>query len=351
MSKRIGALLALILALPLSLLAQSTDRDGSLDIYWVDSEGGGSTLVVTPAGEAILIDTGNPGRDAERIHRVATQEAGLTQIDHLIVTHFHRDHFGGAPELAEMMPIINVWDNGIPETDPDNRTEDTTWAQTIQPYRDMIVQQRHVIEPGDDIPLRGAQSGVTPELRFVGARQEFVAPPNGAPANEHCADAVSKEPDPSDNANSSVFILEFGEFQFFHGGDVTWNVEEELVCPVNRIGTVDLYQVNHHGLGSSNNPVLVHSLDPIVSVMNNGPRKGTSSETMASLRSSPSLLAMYQVHLNVRDDAENNTLLNYIANIDPDNDGNYIHASVAPDGESYAVSVPSNGHRQIYSVR
>ena len=348
---RTGALLALILALPLPLVAQNSNPEGTLDFYWVDSEGGGSTLVVTPAGESILIDAGNPGRDAERIKRIATQEAGLTQIDHLIVTHFHGDHFGGAPELAEMMPILNVWDNGIPERHPDNRPDDTTWARTIQPYRDMSVQQRHIIQPGGELPLRGAQNGLTPELRFVGAQQEFVAPIDGAAPNDRCADAVRKEEDPSDNANSTVLVLEYGEFRFFHGGDLTWNVEEELVCPVNRVGTVDLYQVNHHGLGSSNNPVLVHSLDPIVSVMNNGPRKGTSVEAMASLRSSPSLLAMYQVHLNVREDTENNTLLNFIANVDPDADGNHIHASVAPDGKSYAVSVPANGHLQTYAVR
>jgi competence protein ComEC len=83
-----------------------TARDKTFDIYWIDSEGGGSTLVVTPASESVLIDTGNPGgRDPQRIHALATKKAGLTRLDHVIITHFHIDHFGGLAELAELMPI------------------------------------------------------------------------------------------------------------------------------------------------------------------------------------------------------------------------------------------------------
>ena len=74
----------------------------TLDVYWVDVEGGGGTLIVTPAGESILIDTGMPGgRDPGRLHEAATKVAGVKQIDHLITTHCHIDHFGGAAELSQ----------------------------------------------------------------------------------------------------------------------------------------------------------------------------------------------------------------------------------------------------------
>ncbi|HJO54950.1 MAG TPA: MBL fold metallo-hydrolase, partial [Verrucomicrobiota bacterium] len=119
----------------------------TLDVYWVDVEGGGGTLIVTPAGESILIDTGMPGgRDPGRIHEAATQIARVKQIDHLIVTHFHIDHFGGAAELSQKMPIKNVWDNGIPERDPDGRAN-SSFLLRIKPYRNMTVGNRHVIKP------------------------------------------------------------------------------------------------------------------------------------------------------------------------------------------------------------
>src|SRR5256885_6102912 len=88
--------------------------DKRLDVYWVDVEGGAATLIVTPAGESVLIDSGFPGeRDANRIFDVATKAAGLKQIDHLVTTHYHLDHFGGAATLATLMPIRNVYDNGL----------------------------------------------------------------------------------------------------------------------------------------------------------------------------------------------------------------------------------------------
>ena len=80
----------------------------TLEVYWVDVEGGAAAFIKTPAGESILNDTGNPGtRDAGRIHRVDTREAGLKKIDHLITSHFHGDHYGGAAILANLTDSKN----------------------------------------------------------------------------------------------------------------------------------------------------------------------------------------------------------------------------------------------------
>lgn len=322
----------------------------TLDIYWVDVEGGGATLIVTPSGESVLVDSGNPGvRDAGRIHQVATREAGLQRIDHYVTTHFHIDHFGGAAELAAKMPVRNIYDNGIPETNPDGNRNDTRWPLLIKPYRDIRAEQRHVLSPGATIPLRRGAGAPPLTLRCVAARQEYVGKPAGATANEVCANASTRAPDTSDNANSIALILEYGDFRYFNGGDMTWNIEGGLVCPVNRVGTVDVYQVNHHGLDVSNNPLLVHSLAPTVSVMNNGPRKGTAPATVETLRKSPGLQAMYQVHKNLRDDA--NTADEFIANQPEKCDGHHLKLSVAADGRSYSMRIPATGHARTFQTR
>jgi competence protein ComEC len=320
----------------------------SLDLYWIDVEGGAATLLVTPTGESVLFDTGNPGdRDADRIYRVATEAAGLKQIDHLVTTHFHIDHFGGAAELARMMPIAHVHDKGIPDALP----EDPKFAERIQPYRDLQTGQRSLITPGYRLPLqkKGGRQPLT--VSFLGADRMFVPIRSGTGPGGGCGETTRKAEDKSDNGNSTAFVLEYGPFRFFHGADMTWNVEEMIVCPENLPGEVDLFQVNHHGLDQSNNPVLVHNLSPTVTVMNNGTRKGCGPETVTTLRNTPSVKAMYQVHKNLREDSEFNTADAYIANLEEACAAHYIKLSVAPDGQSYTVSIPARNHQATYQTK
>lgn len=339
------AILSSVLALAAAAAAAAPVPRG-LEIYWVDVEGGGATLVVTPARESVLIDTGFPGdRDALRIHRVATVAAGLERIDHVVLTHFHLDHFGGLAGLARLMPIGTLHERYLASAPERERAQ-----PELDPYRSLAVGRRSVVKPGDRVPLQQAPGTAPLELEFLGASGQFVAPATDRD-NAACRAATAREPDASDNRNSVVSLLSFGGFRFFDGGDLTWNAEAELACPRDRVGgPVDVYQTNHHASDRSNNPVLLQTLKPVVAVVYNGPRKGGEPGTLAALRGLAGLRAVYQLHASLRSPALD-TRADRIANKEENCDAHFIKLSVAADAGSYTLWVPSTGHRQTYRTR
>lgn len=351
---------------------RADEKTGTLDVYWADVEGGAATLLVTPAGEAILVDSGNPGgRDAGRIVKLATEVAGRKQIDHLVTTHFHTDHFGGAAEIAQALPIMNIWDNGVPDHDPDGNPNSTRFLSLIKPYQKIPAKERHVIKPDDGLPLKqlsifdqvmkAKDSGKndtfkqvfnTPlTIRCLAAKEHYTQNVAREKPVVDCANVPAKPVDTSDNRNSVVLLVSFGDFRFYIGGDLTWNAEAKLVCPKDLIGPVDVYQVTHHGLDLSNNPLVVQTLAPTVSVMSNGTSKGCGAQTFATLKSTPSIQTMYQIHKNLRKDSESNTANEYIANLTSDCSGNYIQMTVAPDGKSYTLAIPAKGQSQMFATK
>lgn len=322
--------------------------DGRLDIYFIDVEGGAATLLVTPAGQSALIDSGYPdnnGRDLNRILHVVRDVAKLERIDYAAVTHWHLDHYGNHAALASQIRIGRFYDRGI----PDALQEDPRFAERIADYRRACQNQSRTLRVGDISELESPDTPLS--VQIVTASREVITN-TGAP--NAFADRHEPQPeDPSDNSASVSFLWRFGAFKFLCCGDLTWNMEAKLVTPNNPLGEVDLFMVTHHGLPSSNNPALVLAIDPVVTVMCNGPTKGGAKETQQTLRSVKSLKALYQLHRNVALSAEDQTPAEFIANSDPTEScqGVWVLASVAPDGKSYTVQIGPEGEKRTYLTR
>ena len=283
------AAITVFLTVPLATVqAQET-----LEIYLIDVEGGGATLFVSPAGETLLIDTGNGGqnaaRDARRIMD-AMRDAGVAEIDQLITTHWHGDHYGAMQELASRVPVRRFIDHG-PSVESNDRVAE--FLNTT--YRALYQAAEHtVVTPGDRIALAGIDITVLASGKRVIDRPL----PGGGGPNRYCADFVSQAEDNGENAQSVGILARFGEFRVLHLGDLTVNTEFELMCPNNPIGTVDLFVVSHHGQPTSNAEVLVHAIEARVAVMNNGTRKGGQPEAMRVLYSAPGLEDLWQLHFS-----------------------------------------------------
>ena len=307
MARATAALVALIL-LAAGAAAQ-TRRSNTLDIYIVDVEGGNATLLVSPAGESLLIDSGNAGagavRDAERI-AAAAKDAGVTQIDTLITTHWHGDHFGGMAELAARIPIRHFIDHGA-NVQPGAAADE--FLQTTYPK--LYEKAKHTVaKPGDKIPIAGLNVVVV-----TSAGETIKTPLAGAGApNPYCANFKPGDNNAEDPMSVGVHVT-FGRFRTIHLGDLTKNKEFELMCPANRIGTVDAFLGLHHGVDTSNSEVIVHALRPRVAIMNNGTRKGGPPEVMKTLYSSPGLEDLWQIHFSELSGQEYTAPGMFIANL------------------------------------
>ena len=332
----------------LLVAAVSVHAAEPLTIYFIDVEGGAATLIVTPAGESVLIDSGYPdnnGRDRNRILKTA-KRAGLKQIDHAVVTHWHRDHYGNHAALSTEIPIKTFWDRGI----PDSLAEDKSFPERIAEYRRACENKSKALKVGDTLPLKSSSEKQL-RMRVLTSGREVV--PNEGDVNPFADQHKPKKRDASDNAASLSLLLEYGDFRFLCCGDLTWNVEAKLVTPKNPVGKVDVFMVTHHGLPTSNNPTLVLAVDPVVAIMCNGPTKGGHIETQRTLRRVKSLKALFQLHRNVKLDDGLQTGSAFIANTGSTTacDGHGIRLQVQPSGHRYSVQIDGQNKTHQYVTR
>lgn len=312
----------------------------NLEVYSIDVEGGQATLVVAPSGESMLVDAGWPGynrRDANRI-LAAAKSAGVKKIDYFVATHYHTDHIGGVPQLAEKMPIRNFVDHGA--SVEKGKDEDVLF-NAYAAFRDKGIHIQ--VKPGDTIPIKGL------DVRVVSAGGDAIATPlaGAGQPNPECSSFQRHDVDPSENARSVGVVISYGDFRMVDLGDLTWNKEFDLVCPNNKIGPVDVYVVSHHGMNMSGSPQLVHALHPRVAIMNNGARKGGSPEIWQTIHDSPGLLDMWQLHFAVAGGKEHNSSDTFIANLDEICEGKWLKLTAQKDG-SFSVANSRNKYEKTY---
>jgi beta-lactamase superfamily II metal-dependent hydrolase len=299
-----------------------------LKVYFVDVEGGQATLFITPARESLLIDTGwagNEGRDAERIV-AAAKDAGVSKIDYVLITHYHLDHVGGAPQLAARIPVGTFIDHG------ENRElTDKATVGAWEAYQHLLAsgKYRHIsLKPGDSLPIRGVKATV---ISSDGVLIDTALP--GAGQKNPACEGVAKPPaDQTENPRSLGTLVTFGKLRILDLGDLTRDKEMELMCPFNRLGKIDIFIVSHHGWLQSDSPVLVHGIDPRVAIMDNGAKKGGSPIVFDTITGSPHLEDLWQLHFSEEGGSAHNVRTEFLANPDGPDSGNYLELTARTDG-------------------
>jgi len=355
--QRTLVLAAALCALCSSAFAQPRD----LEIIWIDTEGGAATLFIAPSGESMLIDTGYPDndRDATRIN-AAARAAGLTKIDHFVLSHYHRDHAGGLAALTKMIPIGRYYG-------PNDMVElvNREWYDS---FTTASAGKRSIVKPGDRIPLKGV------DVRVVTANENIIAAPlNGGKTNKLCDNAAQMSAAGFENSRMVGVLVSFGKFTYLNLIDLDWRTEMQLVCPLNKVGRITLYQSGRHGgLDGAGSPALLGAIQPQVIVVNNGPKKGLGQtdkriqpivnmanpanyEKNSYLRMAgiAGIEGIWQGHLSLVDkDPAHNTAEDMTANLEDTAEckGNTIKAVAARDGR-FTVTNNRNGFSKTYAAR
>jgi beta-lactamase superfamily II metal-dependent hydrolase len=289
----------------------------NLEIYAIDVEGGQATLIVSPSGESMLVDTGwgaHNKRDAERV-AAAAKAAGVKKIDYLVITHYHADHVGGIGQLAEKLPIRNFVDHGA-------NVEDTKQGRVLfNEYVEFRAKGNHIeVKPGDTIPIKGI------DVKIISAGGKVIdAPlPGAGQTGAECAGFRMHDADLTENAQSVGMLITYGSFRMIDMGDLTWNKEKDLVCPLNRIGKVDLYLVSHHGMDMSGSP-----------------------QAWQDIHEAPGTPDIWQLHFAVGGGKEHNSADPFIANVDENCEGRWIRVDAQKDG-AFKVYNSRNKYEKSY---
>lgn len=340
-SNRHFVFFALTLGLCVLISVPATSKTSkTLDIYFIDVEGGQATLIVSPRGESLLVDTGWPGfngRDADRIV-AAAKDAGLRQLDYVLITHYHADHVGGVTQLAERIKIGEFVDHGP------NQEDSAGTREQYAAYQKVFEHHPHVVlKPGERVPFKDLN------VEALSSAGEHIAAslPGGGQPNPWCASEPKPPDDVTENARSLGILVTFGKFRFIDLGDLTKDKELALFCPTNPVGPVDVYLTAHHGVDSSNARAAVLALQPRVAVMNNGAHKGGSPAVWKTLHDSPGLQDLWQLHYAIDAGEGGNSAEPFIANPAESCQGAYIKISAQSDG-SFTVFNSRNGYSKNY---
>ena len=316
------------------LAAGAAQAAKTLDIYFIDTEGGQATLVVAPSGQSLLIDTGYTGfggRDTVRI-TTAAKEAGVKRIDHLLITHFHDDHVGGVANLLDRLPVANYLDHG-PSIETNGYPSSYAAA--------FAKGQHQVVAPGDKIAMKDL------DVTVVAAGGETIS--RSGDRNPSCAGIAERQTNEenTENAQSAAVVIQFGKFRFADLGDLTWNKSLALLCPENKVGKIDLFLTTHHGGESSN---AIWGMAPRVAIMNNGPAKGGDPLGWKTVMASPGLEDLLQLHFALAGGKETNVPDTFIANVDANDQGRHLKVSALADG-SFTVTNPRNKFSKTYAAK
>jgi competence protein ComEC len=331
------------------LMVSAAAAAKTLDMYVIDV-GGKASLFVSPSGETMVIDAGIPAT-VDRIVE-ACKALGVKKIDYMVVSHYDGDHVGGVPPLASRIPIVTFVDHGA------NVQMTPSTVKNVDAYMALTAKAKHlVVKAGDRIPIKGFDA-----LVVMAGGEAITEPLKGAGQPNPACDTTPRKTwgpnargvvdnhDTNENSQAVTLLITYGKFRMLDPADLTWNKDRDLFCPVNRVGTVDLYMTANHGIENGNSPVMVNAVRPRVVIADNAPNHGGTPEVFQIIESAPGLEDYWQLNYSPTGGEKANVKPDFIANAAGTPGGKWIKVSVERDG-TFTVLNTGNNFSKTYKPR
>ena len=200
-------------------------------------------MLVSQGNNHMLIDTGEED-DGQKIVDYLRQH-NITKLDTLIITHFDKDHVGGADYILQQLVVDNIY---VPNYDNDSKQTNQFWAAL-----EKTNQQAIRLTEMTAIPLGAAQATIYPPIESY----------------------------EGDNNNSLVTSIVFGDTSFLFAGDAQAPRLQQLMQSEQLEHT--FLKVPHHGRYNEQTAAFIEAVQPQFAVITSSDKNPEDPSTLEAL--------------------------------------------------------------------
>ena len=198
-----------------------------LSAHFIDVGQGSASLIITPDKKTVLIDCGPQSASLTLLSYL--NRLGIKRIDHLILTHFDKDHVSGIFELADHLSSVGtLYIPCYPEDDS---------------FADSVIEAVEKISESTVTPSFLQKADISKELSLTFLSEDKISENGG-------------------NSDSIICLLKYGELDILYTGDATLENEAALLTLCSPFPDCDVMTASHHGSKDANSYDFVKAADP-----------------------------------------------------------------------------------------
>lgn len=230
-----------ILSVILIFLMRPYIHTDDMRVTFLDVGQGDSSVIELPDGKVMLIDGGSDVNDSgRRVIAPYLWSKGIRDIDIVVLTHAHPDHYGGLIYILDNFNIKRIWLNG-------------RFVKGSETFFDKLTKKSmttRIVKRGDSFKGDGYQITILHPYDIFSADSQ-----RGAFSNE--------------NDDSIVLKIERNDFSVLFTGDIEMEAEDDLIHLGSWLRS-RIIKVPHHGGRTSSSEDFIRLVNPEIAIISVG---------------------------------------------------------------------------------